>query len=273
VQPESASDETPIEGSSVDANAGDTSSIDVSIPDTSPIDSSGLDAVSEPDVSLCIVDNDAATGAVEEAHFTFDEGRGSVAADSSGHCRVGTFVGAVSWTTGKKGGAIALNPGGAGTGYVDVADPVINTSTSYSVAAWARLDSPLVHNETFVSQDGPALSSFFLQFKDTTLAYAAFANISGGNITVARANAPVTGTWYHMAAVYDSTTTTVSLYVNGAFQSSQSYPTPWTASGHLIIGRAKYNGLSTDFVSGAIDDVRIFKGALTAAEVAAIAAP
>ncbi|MDQ1682422.1 MAG: hypothetical protein QOH99_963, partial [Frankiaceae bacterium] len=41
-------------------------------------------------------------------------------------------------------------------------------------------------------------------------------------------------------------------------------------TGVLSVGRAKYAGVKGDFWNGAVDEVKVFNRALTAAEVAAI---
>ncbi|MFK9175237.1 LamG-like jellyroll fold domain-containing protein, partial [Escherichia coli] len=48
-------------------------------------------------------------------------------------------------------------------------------------------------------------------------------------------------------------------------------PPAWSASGHLVIGRGRYNAGPINWVAGAIDDVRVYDAALTAADVAQIA--
>src|SRR4051794_9927475 len=61
---------------------------------------------------------------------------------------------------------------------------------------------------------------------------------------------------------------TLSLYVDGTLQSTLTAPTAWRAPGHLVIGRGKYAGGPVDWVSGAIDDVRVYQEALNANDVA-----
>ena len=67
------------------------------------------------------------------AHWTFDEGTGDVAEDTSGHYD-GTVVGVSDWTEGKIGGALALNGGS----YVIIANsPDLNAdSDMISISVW-----------------------------------------------------------------------------------------------------------------------------------------
>src|SRR5262249_32361181 len=80
---------------------------------------------------------------------------------------------------------------------------------------------------------------------------------------------PVVNTWYHLVGVYDSGANQISLYVNGALQSTQAVPAAWNATGQTVIGRAKWGG-PTDVWPGLIDEVRLYNYALNAAAVSAL---
>ncbi len=43
--------------------------------------------------------------------------------------------------------------------------------------------------------------------------------------------------------------------------------TPFAGTGHVAVGRAKYDGLPSDWVPGMIKDVEVFQQALTASQV------
>ena len=73
------------------------------------------------------------------------------------------------------------------------------------------------------------------------------------------------GQWTHVACVYSNGTK--YLYINGQLYGSQQAPAPMVSTVGLSIGSAP---LLLDFFNGAIDDVRIYNRALSAAEVAAL---
>ncbi|MFF9280470.1 hypothetical protein [Streptomyces griseosporeus] len=50
------------------------------------------------------------------------------------------------------------------TGYAATSGPVIDTSASWTVSAWARLDSAASGNRTVLSQDGAHNSAFYLSY-------------------------------------------------------------------------------------------------------------
>jgi hypothetical protein len=85
------------------------------------------------------------------AYLTFDEGVGTVAHDSSGNNNDATLLGGAGWTTGLVGPG-ALNLTGAAGSYADIPRDVVDTTKSFTVAAWVKLNS-LGGYQTFVSED------------------------------------------------------------------------------------------------------------------------
>ena len=81
----------------------------------------------------------------------------------------------------------------------------------------------------------------------------------------------MTGTWYHVAGVYDANAHSLAIYVNGVLSGQTFAVTTSPAIGHTGIGHGQYNYGYVDWVNGAIDDVRLYSSALTAADILAIA--
>ncbi len=94
------------------------------------------------------------------AHWTFDAGSGTTAADSSGNGHTGTLGTGVSWVAGNVGTS-AISVTGTSTGVVTVAGPVINTANSFTVSAWVDLASVSGY-QTVVSIAGTNVAGFFL---------------------------------------------------------------------------------------------------------------
>jgi alpha-L-arabinofuranosidase len=222
--------------------------------------------------SAIAVSASTASAATLLGHWTFDEGTGTTAADSSGAGHPLTLQGGASWTTGVVGPhALAVTP------QQDAASaaPIIDTSTSFTVSAWVNLASTSGF-QTFVSEDGTQVSGFYLQLRGDTgrfaltrLAYDSTA--AYGAIASASAIVPQPGVWYQLTGVYDATAQTVSLYVDGQLQQTTHALAPWSATGPLAVGRGFYNGNPTDWVSGSIDDVRAYAGVLPARDIRALA--
>jgi concanavalin A-like lectin/glucanase superfamily protein/alpha-L-arabinofuranosidase-like protein len=206
--------------------------------------------------------------------WRLDEGQGPVAADSSGNEHTGTLIGGAAWRPGRdRTAGVAGN--GAG-GYVDVASPVIDTTRSFTVMAWARFDATTGFH-TVLAVDGSEVSGFYLEARGDSGRFA-FTRITADstNTSHVRAEAsagPQPGTWYHVAGVYDDAARRISLYVNGALQQTVPFEATWRANGHLSIGRGQWAGAPADFVNGTIDDVRAYQVALGPGELAGFADP
>ncbi|MFC8515451.1 LamG-like jellyroll fold domain-containing protein [Streptomyces sp. NPDC057257] len=207
--------------------------------------------------------------ATSGAYWPLDEATGTATADISGGSNNGTLQAGASWTTGKFGaGAVSLS--GASNSWVDVPTTAVDTSGSYSVSAWVK-PSSLTGNQTYASIDGSSISPFYLQLSGGTFAFTVrSADSTGASYKQITGGSPTTGTWYHLTGVYDNSAHTIALYVNGTLQGTTAFSSPWKATGHTTIGRAKWNGANVDFANGAIDDVRMVPRALTAREAYAL---
>jgi alpha-L-arabinofuranosidase len=217
----------------------------------------------------------AATGATLIGHWTFDEGSGTVAADASGGGHPLELQGGASWGPGVVG-ASALSVNGDAQNAA-AASPVLDTTQSFTVSAWVNLDNTNGY-QTFVSQDGSQVSGFYLQlrgdshrFAFTHLAYDSPAAL--GTIATASSIIPQPGEWYLLTGVYNASKNTISLYVNGTLQQTQSNSGSWDASGPLAVGRGRFAGNPVDFVSGRIDDARVYSGVLGASAIKQLAGP
>ncbi|MGD1051920.1 MAG: hypothetical protein ABR947_12710, partial [Solirubrobacteraceae bacterium] len=73
-------------------------------------------------------------------HWPMLEGSGTTTADTSGNGNIGYLGTGASWTTGPGGApAIALN--GTSAGIVPIFTSVVNTSQSFTVAAWVKFNN------------------------------------------------------------------------------------------------------------------------------------
>src|SRR4051812_17518439 len=202
----------------------------------------------------------AAAQASLAGHWTFDEGSGTAAKDSAG-AHDATLTGGASWGPGIRG-ASALTTNGS-NGFADTGDTVLDTTRSFSVSAWVKLNRATGF-QTVVSIDGGQVSNFFLQFRDDTRRFAFVRLPSDASVGAPAFPSatfdPVVGQWYQLTGVYDSAAKTLALYVNGQLQDTTAAPDAWAPSGHLVIGRGKFGGNPVDWVSGSIDDVRAYAG-------------
>ncbi|MED7953988.1 LamG-like jellyroll fold domain-containing protein [Streptomyces sp. BE303] len=156
--------------------------------------------------------------------------------------------------------------------------PGIDTLRSYSVAAWARLDSANGYG-TVLSLNGNDRSPFYLQYSAAAGTWAFVAPYEdwrhtstyylAGGTTQAQAQV---GQWTHLVGSYNAVSATMTLYVNGRAVGAAKNPHPWRSGGTLTIGAATTNYYpDEDGFHGAIGDVRTYPYALTDPQVSNLA--
>jgi len=153
------------------------------------------------------------------------------------------------------------------------ASNIIDTSKSFTVACWGKLNNTSAY-EDFMTVDGTTTSAFYLQYNagNGKISFNRLASDSDSAAATiaAETGAPATGTWYYIVGVYNSSTQTIALYINGTLQQSVSYTTGWKGTGSTLVGRGKFSGNSTDYLNGVVDNARIYNSALTAAQVSTL---
>ncbi|ROP35887.1 LamG-like jellyroll fold domain-containing protein [Saccharothrix texasensis] len=199
------------------------------------------------------------------AERTYD-GQGSWSLDGNGDDTGGapnpvSLTGDAAWTTGVRGQALTFDGNGD---YAQTAGPVLDTTGSYSVSAWVRMDSLPGNYATAVSQDGRRVENpFYLQYGQGRWAF----SVPGGRRATLAAT-PEPGRWYHLVGVRDEAAGENRLYVDGVRAAAIPIGPDEVSTGPLAIGRAKYAGVRGDFWHGSVDEVRAVDRALTDAEVA-----
>jgi hypothetical protein len=205
-------------------------------------------------------------------YWMLDEGGGVVAGDGSGNDQTGAVLNGAAWGAGRVGGGVVLD---GVDDHVAIGHSAGQNAFPLSVAVWFRTTSTsgvrgLVnkyvagsyHGYNLFVNDG-ALCAWFLRGERDY--------VYDGSGCTHRATGYNDGQWHHAVYVVDPAGGT--LYVDGVEQSR----VPWTGAAGattnmdaLLLGRypGAYGG--AEFLDGAIDDVRIYARALTAAEAAAL---
>ncbi|MFI0797152.1 LamG domain-containing protein [Micromonospora rubida] len=145
---------------------------------------------------------------------------------------------------------------------------VVNTTESFSVAAWVRLSALPSEDNVAVSQDGTSAAGFQLGvrmagspltprwafvMKDTPDQASTTRSIA----TAALTSADV-GRWTHLAGVFDRPSGKMLLYVNGTLVGdADRAAAPWAATGIFSIGRG-FNAAPAKWFTGAIADVQVY---------------
>jgi RHS repeat-associated protein len=187
--------------------------------------------------------------------------------DASG---VGNNATATNVTWGGNAGAFD-----GSTSYVATQGPVLDTTGSFSVSAWANLASVPTADQGVVSQPASNQDGFRIQYSAVsnppTWAFDRTTTNSGSTKVYAQGTGTVkANTWYHLVGTYDATTGTMTFYVNGTQVGTNTDTTPFAAPGPLTIGRDEWNGSNSNYFGGSISDVKVYQRVLSPAEVAAL---
>lgn len=204
------------------------------------------------------------------ALWTFDEGSGTTANDTSGNGNIGTLVNNPAWISGKLNDALQFSGGN----YVTAGNPAdLNIQGPITLAAWINVPTAqatggiITHGGPLGESQGPSVTF----------------GIMSGNVEVGSSNGTTTastqypipssdaGAWVHWAGVYDGAHWI--LYRNGTqVSSSASAQGAATSTANWTIGAfdAPMQGYMME-LSGGIDDVRIYSRGLSPNEIATLA--
>jgi chitodextrinase len=209
----------------------------------------------------------ATTGAPVNANlvaaYGFEETSGNTVVDSSGHGNNGTLVNATRTTSGKFGRALVFNGTNA---RVDIADSAsLHVTAAMTLEAWvAPTTSPTGWKDAIYKGD----ENFYLGASSggNLGAPAGGGTIGGTGTTVVGMTALASSTWSHLALTYDGST--LRLYVNGSQVATKAKTGAITTSTNpLQIGGDTF--FSDQYFNGMIDEVRVYDGALTTAQIQA----
>lgn len=215
-----------------------------------------------------------------ELRYSFDEGSGTVAKDTSGHGRDGTYVNSPAFGAGVRNGALVLS-GGAGSSttapYVTIPNGVLKGLDDVTVSSWVKWTSSTSGFQWLFGLGSN--SSRYLFMSPNYQSSALRAAITTGSWSTEQAvssSALPAGSWQHVAVTINSATRTAVLYVNGSpvatntsvtLKASDLYDAAASSSGY--IGKSLYS--SDPYLGAAVDDFRIYSKALSADDVAVLA--
>jgi glucose/arabinose dehydrogenase len=188
----------------------------------------------------------------------FDEAAGTTALDSSGSGNPGTVSGATR-TTGKYGGALTFD---GVNDWVTVPDANALDVNRMTLEAWVR-PTGLGDWRAVLLKEQPGQLVYALYASTDTNRPSGHV-FTSGDMALRGPSVLAANTWSHLAFTWDGATS--RLYVNGAQVASAALAgTAATSTGSLRIGG---NSIWGEWFGGAIDEVRVYNRALSAAEVA-----
>ena len=197
--------------------------------------------------------------------------------DESGNGNHGSPVGGATWTTGVLGGAVHLN----GSAYINVPDsPSLDLPGGRgTISAFIKIDPSsdefgIVSKESSSSFPWTIAYEFNVRYSGTLETFL----ISDGATTNLGEDASVASlkdsTWHHVAATWSGPGGEIRMYRDGVqiIQSNQTISTINDISEPVRIGAFRWNvGGIYRYMTGDIDEVRIYERALSQTEVMELA--
>lgn len=208
------------------------------------------------------------------AHFGFDDAAdlGADLSPSGGTEPVAIVGTAVSGTV---GGAFAPQTGGMDLGYA--LHPTLWDATGLSAAAWTSLSAaPSSSQVLFQTKIHAALTGFEMALTPAGLRVEVRPKNDVAPV-VRTVPYPFDGQWHHVAASADLAAGTLSVYVDGVEVNAEGRAVSFGNADYRVgvpaehdrIGSATYGAA----FGGSMDELRVYRTALTATEIAELAAP
>jgi hypothetical protein len=213
------------------------------------------------------------------AHWKFDEGTGTTAADSSGNGHTATLKNGAGWTDGRIGGALLLVGDASYAAVPNSPDLDKVQEGDFTLAAWFKpenappgLDSANDANYAVIVKAGNHLG---IHYNHTQYFRVDHWTVEKHSMIGAYELKSPPGSFYHVASVMNKAEGTLKIYVNAKFGGMINW-TPGVATrnygaetwkigvGHPTQSTYRWGA------KGAIDDVRIYRRALAAEEIQAL---
>jgi hypothetical protein len=187
--------------------------------------------------------------------WSFNEGIGTVAGDTSGNGNTGAINGA-TWVDGKYGKALNF----AMTSSVTVPhNSGLSLSSDFTITAWVKMGSIQSYWSNLCLKSG----SYGLELNPTS--HCPYGSVYVGSVQKFRyfATPLAVDTWTFLAVVYTKVTGTIDCYTNGVLDNGFGIlpsvgSSPDSNTQKIYIGNT-FNGIE--------DEVRIYNGALSATEI------
>ncbi len=209
---------------------------------------------------LCIGSGALAANLLDDAVgiWLFDEGKGNVAADTSGNGNDGAIAGA-KWAEGKFGGALEFEPPHVVT--VEHSDSLAFTD-QMTIATWVYMNDGVSY--TAIRRNGAYLLEVQSLTEQVPGGYV-FGIWSGGGFTGGVWGKTVLEfeQWYHVVGLYDGEE--MRIYVDGTLEAAKAQKGDVDGAGELLFGT--FGG---EKFLGRLDEVVFFGRAITTDEIAAL---
>lgn len=203
-------------------------------------------------------------------YLNFNEGSGSVALDASGHGNVGTIVGGVQRED--NGGCVKALVLNGNANYVAIPYTAANhPADAVTVSLWFYVNDTFP--ATLVSTRANGNGGYRLAFDDENNLNWTISLDKSGDVSVAVPSDTIApDQWHHVTGTYDGQT--IKVYLDGVLrnQKNASGAIRYPAANFVMVGAESGtagtpNPDAPTFLTGGIDEVRIYSGALSYADV------
>jgi hypothetical protein len=206
-------------------------------------------------------------GLAEAAHWMFDETAGMIAADSSNNGNHCMLIGDAKWMNccGRLCGAMDLDGDGD---YLmrDMAAGLNFAPYSFSVCAWIDAREVTGSWRTILEYDRGGHNWFGIWLNKDGKFHFRVGRDTCNSVQILNSDK-----WYFLTGTYDAASGTMSVYINGQFDSLGTYSSGFDlpVNSKVTIGvRGWEDG---EYFNGLIDDVRIYDRVLSANEIKELA--
>ena len=214
-----------------------------------------------------------AGAAVLVAHWPFDEGGGPIAHDVAG-AFPGTLAGGAAFVAGGiSGNAISLDRSTGSLVNMGAAFPGL-ASGDFSVVAWVKTTDTAADGAILSKHESFSENGYFLALNQTGNGGAVGKATFVASEFVAQGATSTTsvtdGAWHQIVGVYREGGEE-SIYVDGSPAEASNASEAIVANGApFLVGGANQSGSPNARFTGLIDEVRVYSGALTDAEIDAL---
>jgi fibronectin type 3 domain-containing protein/regulation of enolase protein 1 (concanavalin A-like superfamily) len=210
-------------------------------------------------------------------YLKFDEASGTRAIDSWGATH-GTLAATATRNAGKSGSSLKLD--GTATAYATLPAGIVRSLSDFTVSTWVKMDALANWMRVFDFGNSTTQYMFLTVQAGTTTVNGVPSSIvryaiknGGTELNVSSPYAFPLNTWVHLAVTQSGNT--ARLYINGALKSTNTAdsikPLQLTPTGTTTgttknyLGKSQFND---PLFRGSIDEFKIYKRALSAAEIA-----
>ncbi|MHC4702695.1 MAG: LamG domain-containing protein, partial [Planctomycetota bacterium] len=207
----------------------------------------------------------SATNAELVGWWKFDETSGDTVFDSSGNGNDGTITGTTQWEPdGMRGGALAFDGSQSYVTIPNGGDLTLINKGDFTITMWFKQDV-VTGIANLLQQTDVGGTGRTLLLADAATGIRTFL---GGTSTVSDV-IEEEGVWYHVAMVVteEGATDTVHFYIDGQATGTPAAVPSEDCEGDYLIGTDK--GLAGRWITGLVDDLRLYNHALSDVEVLA----